>query len=454
MVGAMVPDEIMLAQLWQAQWFQLPLVTTTGDLLHAVYRGIWTHRRGPDFADVLIDRAGTLVTGDLEIHVLASDWYAHGHHEDPCYDRVVLHVVWQDDLGVPVQRRDGVRIPTVVLANSLLGEIHEFRFTLKRPLGALGFDHCAPQIAQNAPEQLLQVFDEAGDLRLREKVDRIQARFDCEPPGETLFWLIADAHGYMQNREGMRAIAEALPLAFLESILLSKPTGKRFPILAALFLGVGGFLPASPSEVALTGCNAGEWRAIETEWQRRPSYAQPLPIRWRLAGIRPANHPIRRLVNLASLLSVTRQGLLAQVLEVFQDQQQVRPRLFRWLCAGPQPVGRGRAHEIIVNVLIPFTLAYAEWAQQDRVGETARLLWETLPSGPKNSLVAATLEQICGSQQIVPERARTQQGLLHLYWRGCRVRRCYECPVAQLVLQSPEAEALDVAEARHEKADH
>lgn len=43
---------------------------------------------------------GQLWAGNVELHVKASQWYAHGHEEDHAYDNVILHVVWEEDIAV------------------------------------------------------------------------------------------------------------------------------------------------------------------------------------------------------------------------------------------------------------------------------------------------------------------------------------------------------------------
>ena len=42
---------------------------------------------------------GTVLAGDVEVHLRASDFVGHGHREDPAFGRVVLHLAWMDDRG-------------------------------------------------------------------------------------------------------------------------------------------------------------------------------------------------------------------------------------------------------------------------------------------------------------------------------------------------------------------
>jgi len=431
------PNEQQLARLWQEQWLRRELETSDGKPLRVVFRGIWTHRRGPDFADALLDLAGTLLAGDIELHVRASDWYTHGHHDDPAYERVILHVVWQDDLARPVTRRDGRSIPTLELTRFVAVPAEIGSLPPGRPLGAIGFQHCAPAIAAHEPDRLRALLEEAGDRRLRDKVARVHARLALEAPGQTLYWLLADALGYHRNRDGMRAVAENLPLHVLEAALPAVPPEERFPYAAAMLLGTAGFLPLSDRERAIAALDHHQWEAIERAWAGvRGASSAPTP-QWVISGTRPANHPLRRLLSLAALLVAAEHGVVAELCTRLQAR---RPSaaFSDWLTRGPVPVGRERTHEILVNVIVPFALAYGEALSDESLQEAAIRLWCALPAGRGNALTRATLEQICGPHELPIRTARAEQGLLQLYWNGCKPRRCHECPVAHLVLAPEE----------------
>ena len=109
-----VPDEAALSTLWRrAHTLSEGLVTRDGRRWHVVYPGRPADGAGPDFRDaVFADQDGELVFGDVEIHLDQRDWRTHGHHLDPAYDGVVLHVVLDPGAPPPPKSRvpgSGVR---------------------------------------------------------------------------------------------------------------------------------------------------------------------------------------------------------------------------------------------------------------------------------------------------------------------------------------------------------
>lgn len=433
-------SELFLAQIWNAQWLSDESRTTDDLRLRVVYRGIWTHGLGPDFSGALIDIDGQLRQGDVEIHRRASDWDRHGHRFDPAYDRVILHVVENDDLGNPVRRRDGLPIPTLVLGDYVPGPVGSLQpAATQRPLGAIGFEHCAPEVAATNPGAIREIWERAGDVRMDAKVRRVAQALALDPPHQVFYAMLLDALGYTRNREGMRAIAERLRWEQLEDRLTGRSQVERFERAAGLLLGVGGFLPCSPAEAELSGLDIDVVSRVEGIWMAHGAAWHDLrlpPTVWQLARQRPAGHPLRRILALATLVSRGDAGLAEEVCERLR-MANPRRALRDWLVKGNPYLGTAHAHEIVVNVILPFALAYGEETGRDELIQPASALWETLPAGSGNALTRRTAEQICGPKpgRLPTGTARAEQGLLHIYQTGCRVMRCYECPIAHLALR-------------------
>lgn len=87
-----------------------------GHIYSIIYGGKPGGSLGPDFTDAVVERDdGAVFRGDIEIHVRESDWRAHGHHTDPRYNGVVLHVVAAESEGKPALKATGSSIPLLAL---------------------------------------------------------------------------------------------------------------------------------------------------------------------------------------------------------------------------------------------------------------------------------------------------------------------------------------------------
>ena len=100
------PEEKFLYGVWARRGFDpRRLRTVDGARTQVVFPGRRNGGAGPDFLDASVDVEGRgLLRGDVEIHVRARDWMSHGHHRDPAYNGVVLHVVWEADSSGPSGR--------------------------------------------------------------------------------------------------------------------------------------------------------------------------------------------------------------------------------------------------------------------------------------------------------------------------------------------------------------
>ena len=444
--------ELTVSRAWNAGWVRAEaLRTTEGRPVTVVYRGRWTFGFGPDFRGALIAFGSELRQGDVEVHLRASGWREHGHHLDPAYNSVILHVALDADPRAgthipPCRRQDGTVVPTLILRPALRGPLELLPpDPALPPLGAIADGRCIAEVTPENRAGALAALDRAGDARLTAKAATIEASFTAATPGQVLYAGLLDALGYTRNRAPMAALAGTLPLAAIEARLPARDPIAAFRTAAALLLGVGGFLPFDPLLADLAALPADDCAAIDQTWRelQEPWRDSALPLDgWTLARVRPANHPVRRLLGFAAHLArCGRAGLLAACLEacVAEEPATGLAELRALLLGPPRPadpfgryVGTDRVVEMLVNVVLPFALAYGAWAEDERLSAGAAALWEIVPASSGNEPVRALLAQIAGGAAIKPKTGRQQQGALHLFRHYCEQRRCFECPIARL----------------------
>ncbi|MEM6726807.1 MAG: DUF2851 family protein, partial [Bacteroidota bacterium] len=115
-------QEAFIHYVWRYQKFNAQqLGTTSGEPLVIFNPGHPHQDEGPDFRNARLRIGTTLWAGNVELHVKASDWMQHKHEQDPNYDSVILHVVYEADR--PIYRQNGEPIPTLELKNRIPGKL-------------------------------------------------------------------------------------------------------------------------------------------------------------------------------------------------------------------------------------------------------------------------------------------------------------------------------------------
>jgi hypothetical protein len=429
--------EILLAQIWNSRWLREPLHTSDGVAVRVVYPGVWSHGLGPDFTGAMLDIGGRLATGDVEIDIAPDGWVEHGHDRNRDFDSVILQVVARDADKPLARRSDGAVVPRISLLDYLPASLDEFpAIQGLRPLGAIGFDTCAPGPASKDRELIENVLRQAGDRRMNERVATVSGELAINAPGQVLYSRLLDALGFSRNREPMAEVAARLPYASFATVLDEHPRREREIVAAGCLLGVGGFLPLSPRDSAAANLEPERVGRIERAWREAgiPWHGMSIsPGFWTLTRLRPAAHPVRRLLAMARLLAASSEPLLQQLVTMLRSENVAR-EVRRWIIRDNPYVGAGHGHELIVNVIVPFGIAYSGMADQAGVGDAAAELWSSLRAGQGNAVTKQTMHQICGEHTFRVTSARAEQGLIHIHRNGCSKLRCYECPIAHLAL--------------------
>ncbi len=432
--------EAQLFRIWQGQRFpEGALVTRAGVPVRIISPGRPGRGPGPDFrAAAIAGPSGVTLRGDIELHVRSSLFRAHGHADDAAYANVILHVVFEDDLGVDTPLPGGKTAPVIALAPWVAERAEELRRWLERPL--LWREPCHDAVMRLGEEGAGAALDAEGDRRFQEKTRRFAEAVVAVGLEQALYVGLVEALGYGGNAGSMRALACLLPWEKLQALALRGSQPESMPMqMEGLLLGTAGLLP---SQRGHRGPVEGYVEEMERCFAAAGLKALPTEM-WKLWGVRPENFPTRRIAAAAALFA--RLGSPAAVLGVVEAanvREAIAPLLVMargfWLnhydvCAGacrlpPAFVGRSRALEMLVNVVLPAAAASGDGV----VAAKARALYARLPR-PAAYGVTKFIENALGSEGVrVPVNARRAQGLLGLHRDWCTQNGCGRCPLSSL----------------------
>jgi Protein of unknown function (DUF2851) len=474
--GGDQPSEHLLHLLWQRQdLLRLPLMTLDQQSITVYRPGRWSRSSGPDFLDVKLRFSDAPIhVGAVEVHVAASDWFRHGHDRDPAYAKVLLHVVWHNDLDtLTVVDASGREIPQLVLATALTIPLTELGGVLEDesvPTGhGVGLTPCQRSLMEMTPATVGRLLDMAGEERWRQKANRFALRVERRGVEQALYETLMEALGFQGNRMPFWQLARLAPLAHIRGAL---GTVQPAPIqVQAILYGVSGFLQRWQTERRRPHPQRDTYMAtLATYWEPMSAFfPECLDERqWRMAGIRPANFPQRRIAAAGYWLSsLTQHSLIdfclapirllsprASRAQLLRCLGELARRLHvaggedfwsrRYVVDGPEhsrPVdllGRGRATTMVVDVLLPAAAALAQCGDEPIALETVCALYACHPRLPANEVSREMLRQFFGSDRIraaIVNSACRQQALLQLYRDFClsELETCQECAFPRLV---------------------
>jgi uncharacterized protein DUF2851 len=340
-----------------------------------MYQGRRGGGAGPDFRDAVLARAdGSRVYGDVELHLRAANWHAHGHDSDPRYDGVVLHVVLVPP-GANQEREtllaSGERTPIVVLPG-------------RANAGQSAVWPCASLSRRTRAAQMRTLLQAAGMQRFALRADGYQRELShvltgagqvvhpalWSPADRVLWGGLAEALAYGRDREALRGLGERLA------------TGVSPATLAAAYT------------------------SLPTVERTRMRGLLQLRERWLQVG---PWEPLRQCIAQdASAPAIT--------------------ALVKALSVAGGSVSRGRALILLANVVLPFAAAWATLEGHPTLVEQARAVFAALPGLPSNQITRLMARQL--GMARLPPGAAAQLGLHHLWAQYCRHKHCENCPCA------------------------
>lgn len=425
-------QEDFLHHVWKYQKFekQRTLKTQQDEELQIIATGRHNNSSsGPDFLNAKLKIGDQIWAGNVEIHLKASDWYAHRHEEDPRYDSVILHVVWEED--IEVYRNQQELIPCLELKDRVdpQAKVNYDSLLNKIPKTI----NCEKSFHQFDDFTLNNWFDRLYIERLEQKT-KVITQFLEENNShweDALFKLLCKNFGLNKNGEVFLDIARQVEY---KRVLKHHHTIED---LESLLLGTAGLLQIK-SEDAHINSLISKYNYLSHKYNIRPSKFKPDFFR-----LRPDNFPSLRLAQLAKVYHKTPQLFQAiihtkskkEIYQLFQIELDTfwdnRYSLTKTSPPRKKKVSTPFIDLLIINTVIPMKFHYEN--QKGDVDYEALFDIMKALKPEKNSKVNV-FEEL---RPNTNNSAFTSQALLQLKTTYCDKNYCLKCHLGQkLIIQS------------------
>ncbi len=417
--------EEFLHYLWKHQLYDADnLFDNYQNKITVINPGEYNRDSGPDFfnARILID--GILWAGNVEIHIRSSHFYTHGHHEDPSYDNIILHVVDEDDRKV--FNSGGEEIVTVKISfdhclydryldlvnNPMTIACQDDLLSADNILIRHWLNSLVIERLQNKSAMIMKILSETGN--------------DWD---ETFYRLLARYFGFSVNCEPFEMLATAIPYR-----IIRKHADNRFQIEALLF-GTAGLLEEGLFRDAVNDIYymrlIKEYRILSSKYSLRPIHGWL----WKFSRLRPVNFPTIRISQLSALLGVSG-GLFSRIIEahdigMLKDLLEVDASEYwndhfvfgKKSKKSTRRTGVQAALVFLINAVIPLIFVYGRERDRMDICERAVDFLEELEA-EENKIISEWR-----SAGIDAESAFYSQALIQLRNEYCKKRRCLECRI-------------------------
>ncbi len=420
--------ERLMQYIWQHRlWPASDMVTVDGQRVAVIDTGRLNTDAGPDFFNAKVKIGDQMWAGDIEIHVKASDWHRHGHDGDEAYDSVVLHVVGRDDTAVT--RSDGAVIPQ--LRMSCAPDFHEHYRALVA--GAATELPCFRELESIDSMRLRSWLDNLAFERLYRKTERIN-RYLKHFAGDwesTCFITLARALGFGINSEPFERLAMNMPLRFL-----GKHSDSALSLEALLF-GQAGLLGNANDSDPYVALLKREYSFLANKF----SLPAPGRLGWKMARMRPANFPHRRIAFLA-LMTFGGFRLMSRITDLTSVEQV--PSLFNAELSGywsthytfgsqleaprATALGRSAVDVLTINTVIPLMHAYGTAISSAEMTDRAIDMLQAMK--PESNSVVSLFTR----HGVKCDSAFTSQALIELRREYCEARKCLYCRIGHRML--------------------
>jgi Protein of unknown function (DUF2851) len=420
-------SERLLQFIWQFQYFNNKnLFTAKGEPLQINYPGVLNTNQGPDFLQAKIKIFNTLWAGNIELHILASDWQAHHHGEDEMYNNIILHVVWINDKII--KDRQGNELTTLEMQPLVSKLMMEHYNQLMQSNQFVSCEKQLPVLTDIAwdswKERLLVERLQKRSAKIFEHLFKSNNHWE-----EVLWWLLARNFGIMVNADAFEGMAQSIPINILAK------HKNQIHQLEALLLGQANLLNGDFEEEYAKMLQR-EYIFLLKKYTLKPAGITPVFLR-----MRPSNFPTIRLAQLAALIATSTHlfskikeatsfnEIIAMLNVTANDYWHYHYRLGDPADYKPKMLGRQMAENIMINTIIPVLFAYGAYIKDQQFKDKS-LDW-LMQLAPE----ANNITKQWKAHGIANDNALHSQGLLELKKSYCDLKRCLDCAVGNKILK-------------------
>lgn len=401
------------------------MLTTAGESLVVIHPGTYNTHQGPDFSEGRILLGETVWVGNIELHLLSSDWVRHQHGSDRNYKNVILHVVWMVD-----EAWNEMRFPTLVLSDRVP------KILLQQYATWMTGDHFIPcQTSIGKVDELVWVAWKERMLieRLDRKSDLVMGllRKNNYHWEEVWWWMIARNFGLYVNADAFEEMAFSIPFN-----LLLKHRANIHQLEAVMF-GQAGLLEKVFIE------NYPLMLKKEYEFLQAKYQLQQIHLPMHFLRMRPACFPTVRIAQLAMFMH-TSGNIFSEVINA-ERLQDVRTLLavtandywhyhFRFdeeTVYQPKTLGAAMVSNILMNSVVTILYAYGRHHKEISFQQKAIEWIGQLPS--ENNSVITRFRDL----DMKVKNAFDSQALIEMKSQYCDRKRCLDCAIGAAILKEP-----------------
>ena len=409
--------EEFIYYLWENRLLHLDLKTTDNEEITILSVGIRNHDSGADFVNARIKIGDALWAGQVEIHVRASDWFKHNHHNDANYDSVILHVVYENDT-------DSLKIPTLEIKDKFdLSIFHKYNWFF----GSRNWIPCGEFVGGVQNFTLISWLDrmlvehlenECKDLDFKLKNNH----YDWE---QAFYQRLMRYFGLKVNNDSFEYLSRILPL----NLLLRHRDNDIY--IESMMFGCAGFLERDFEE-DYPSLLKRDFMMLKSKFGLK---VMPLS-NWKFLRLRPPNFPTIRIAQLAKI--ITKNGNMFSKIRDADDIQEIRDLFdvelnsywdnhFQFDKTSKverrKILGKTAVDLIIINAIVPMLFYYGHTHSLESYKEKAMSFLEQIEA--EDNLIIRNFQK----SGVVLQNAFQTQAILYMYKYYCKRRRCLECRI-------------------------